>query len=190
MPSIHSRPENVVDLNATAASIEKTIVAESSKKSYLPKLAEFMEYLLETDPSYLEDSIVPIMQLKKVEDESIKRSEARRMSQPKKSRKKRPQRLRNRQTMLRRYCLNLLRKLQPLRDGQPHNSPIKIDGNGSILDWDITRKFLSSKRKKIEVNTDVAKNYVKKHNLDIDIADSDEKVEVLVVGNMSPVSIV
>lgn len=135
MPPIQSKP---VELRKQATNIEQSFVANSSRKTYNAKLVLFMIWLYENHPSYLVDDVLAKM---KENDEK----DAEEIELAKQTLKKRSGGAVTERRFLRQYCHTVLNKVKPARNGEPHGSPIKIEGEGA-LSYEIVRDYMATKR--------------------------------------------
>ena len=109
----------VADARVSAEEVERGFVSDGSKKTYHEKLAQFTFYLLDNKPEYLADGHREELQQK---DEADKRRNAAARKPTKKVNR----------TYVREHLKAALKGIQPAREAQRHNSPIKIDGDGAI----------------------------------------------------------
>ena len=119
---------STVDVRVRANGVEKGFICTGSKKSYNEKLTAFTFFLLDNKPGYLaEDHRTQLQNLDRID----KRNAA-------------VQGGRNKCERIRNYMKGSLAKIQPMRDGQHHNSPINIDGKGAIC-YAVVRDFMETK---------------------------------------------
>jgi hypothetical protein len=117
--------------------------------------------LYENHPCYLVDDILAKMkenddkdaeEIKLVRETLKKRSDA--------ALKKRSGAAVMERRFLRQYCHTVLNKVKPARNGEPHGSPIKIEGEGA-LSYEIVRDYMATKRNVNLVDRDSAEEYLK-----------------------------
>ena len=157
MPLLQSSP---IDIRKEASNIEQSFVAISSRKTYNAKLTLFLLWLYDNHPEYLVDDIVPTMIEKDNEDtdhyKNMKESATRSGSRMKTNKAA----VIHERKKLRAYCQKLLNNVKPSRNGEPHGSPIKIEGPGA-LSYEVVRDYMATKRKTSLVDHDSAEQYLK-----------------------------
>ena len=121
----------VADARVSAEEVERGFVSDGSKKTYHEKLAQFTFYLLDNKPEYLADGHREELQQK---DEADKRRNAAARKPTKKVNR----------TYVREHLKAALKGIQPARETQRHNLPIKIDGDGAIS-YRVIRDFMQTK---------------------------------------------
>ena len=61
---------------------------------------------------------------------------------------------------LRGYIRSIIKNIQPAREGAPHNSPFKIDGEGALT-YKVIRDYMTTKYNVVEVDKDAAIKYLR-----------------------------
>jgi hypothetical protein len=117
-----------VDARAGAEQIERSFVGTSATKGYTDQLVRFILHLFDNDRELINSSVLPQMELYDAND-ARKHSESR-------------SRGGNKRAELRAFIKRSINEIKPLRDNQPHNCPINIDGDGSILTYDVIRDYM------------------------------------------------
>ena len=128
------------DARVSAEDVKKGFVSDASKRTYHEKLFLFVHYLLDHKPECITD---------------VHREELQAHNNIDKSNTSRGLRGSN----VRFYMLAALKNIKPAVNGKPHNSPIKIDGEGAIT-YDEVRDFMGTKTSNVEVDRCVAENYL------------------------------
>ena len=133
-----------VDARVSAKDVEKGFISASSKRTYHEKLVAFSFFLLDQNPEYLADEHRTELQN---HDQADKANAASRRGK------------KDNRTNVRNYLKGCLERVQPMRDGQHHNSPIKIDGDGAIT-YEVVRRFMETKTNIVVVDRSAAEAYL------------------------------
>ena len=133
-----SRSAPAADARASKNLVEKSFVAVGSMEVYLGHLIRFGFDLFDNHKEKLTDQ-----HLKNMTDADSK-------DKAEKNKKR---------TALRNYIVHAANAIVPLRDGQHHNSFIKIDGDNS-LDYDTVVEYMASKYNIVEVERSCAEKYM------------------------------
>ena len=140
------------------AAVERSFVGEGTARGYMSSLVRFMMHLFDNKKEHLTPS-----HLEQMEAENRKDSHNFRASQTSgtRSRKKNPSRCReNPRRELRAYIKRAILGIEPSRDGSPHNSPIKLEGEGA-LNYETVRDYMVSHFNVVEVDKDTAVKYLR-----------------------------
>ncbi|KAL7485379.1 hypothetical protein ACHAW6_010968 [Cyclotella cf. meneghiniana] len=124
----------------SAEDVKKGFVSDASKRTYHEKLFLFAHYLLDHKPECITNVHCEELQARNNID---------------KSNTSRGLRGSNVQF----YMLAALKNIKPAVNGQPHNSHIKIDGEGAITYVEV-RDFMRTKTSNVQVDRRVAENYL------------------------------
>lgn len=126
--------------------VERSFVSGGTAAGYEDQLVRFIVHLYDNEDSFLTDGARNQMAMYDNSDASNFRR------QPTRGGNKRPQ--------LRAYVRRTIKAIQPARDGLPHNSPIKIDGDGALT-YTVIRDYMASKYNTVEVDKDSAVKYLR-----------------------------
>ena len=126
--------------------VERTFVSGGTAAGYEDQLVRFIVHLFDNEDSFLTDDARNQMAIYDSSDASNFRR------QPTSGGNKRPG--------LRGYIRRSIKAIQPARDGFPHNSPIKIDGDGALT-YTVVRDYMASKYNTVEVDKDSAVKYLR-----------------------------
>lgn len=143
------------DARVSAEGVEKGFVSDGSKRTYHEKLVLFSRFLLENHSECIADDH---------RDELLNchRYDKEKETTGKKSRR------------VQQYMQNALKAVHPATSQQPHNSPIKIDGEGAIT-YEIVQDFMQTKTNTGKVDRNVAQKYL--NEIDNGDAITDDMVE-------------
>lgn len=188
------------DVRKQSKVIEKNFVSENSRKNYIDKIITFALYLFDNAPNFLEEAIIPQMkEFKKEDDETfkIKMEKYNKKIQLNKERREKlvqqgervnnkkikdPRKPEDTRVAIRKYIRKLIDEIKPVeKDGDKHNSPIKIDGDGMIT-YGIIRDYMCTKKNVVCAEKSTAEKYLKKigreaseeYDITIDDEDVDE----------------
>ena len=143
------------DARVSANEVEKGFVSDNSKKTYHEKLVLFAFYLLENCPEYLSNDH---------RNELQRCDEIDKMNAAAKPGKK------DNRTRVRNYMKECFKTVQPAREGQHHNSPIKLDGEGAIT-YEVVRNFMETKSNTVLADRGSAEKYLADINNGVTIRD-------------------
>lgn len=135
-----------VNARATTSQVERSFVGTGSASGYTDQLVRFMLHLFDNRKEYLVD--VHRNQMEMYND-----TDSRNFQQ-------KPKRCGNNRPQLRSYIRRSISKIEPARDGSPHNSPFKIDGDGA-LNYSVIRDYMYTKFNVVEVDHDSAVTYLR-----------------------------
>ncbi|KAL7550473.1 LOW QUALITY PROTEIN: hypothetical protein ACHAWF_014863 [Thalassiosira exigua] len=138
LPQMDARPE--------ANLVERSFVGESSASAYTENLVRFILYLFDHKREYLMPFHLNQMVVFNDTDVSNFQQRPRRGGNPRRN--------------LRGYIKRSIKAMGPARDGAPHNSPIKIDGDGA-LKYEVVRDYMATKFNVVEVDRDTAATYLR-----------------------------
>ena len=142
-PAVEAAP---VDARVSAEQIELTFVATGTGSGYKDQLVRFVIYTFDKQPGFLTDAARAQMAMYNAEDR------ANFQRQPTPGGDKRP--------ALRAYIKRSIDCIEPARDGQPHNSPFKIEGEGALT-YVAIRNYMATKANIVEVHRDAAVKYLR-----------------------------
>ena len=156
------------DLTVDAGTIERKFVDDNSSNSYVGRLVPFMIWLFDYHKEYLSDNALVLMERENMKDSS-------------ENYKKR--------SHLKNICHGLILDTPPSGDDEEgHKSPIRIDGVNQIS-YPIVRNFMMTKRNYKVVDRNVAQDYLRQVNKNIEINENDvmegNKVRVAVQQSFS-----
>mmetsp|Transcript_5168 Transcript_5168/g.8737 ORF Transcript_5168/g.8737 Transcript_5168/m.8737 type:complete len:863 (-) Transcript_5168:24-2612(-) len=134
-----SRNAPAADARASTARVEKSFVGDGSIITYLSQLIRFSCFVFDNYKGKLAD------------DHLEKMTEADNKDKEEKNRSR---------TALRNYVVHAADAIKPLRDGQHHNSFLKIDGDDT-LDYDTVVEYMTTKFNVVEVERSCAEKYMK-----------------------------
>ena len=146
-------PAASIDARVSPEEVEKSFVAVGLKRTHHEKLAQFTFFLLDNKPECLADGYFKELQRHdKLDDRrhTVDRVNAHAAGKRCKEAT---------QTVVWKYLIECIRKVQPARQGQSHNSPIKLNVNGAIT-YKVVREFMHTKTNVINVECDAAEKYL------------------------------
>ena len=142
----HAGTSAPINARVGAARVERSFVATKTAFGYTDHLVRFLLHLYDHEKSYLAEP--HLSQMKLYDDNDSRNFE----QNPTRGGNKRPE--------LRSYIKRSIDRIEPARDGAPHNSPIKIDGEGALT-YTIIRDYMEKKYNIVEVDRDAAINYLR-----------------------------
>jgi len=136
----------VANARADASRVERTFVSGGTATGYEDQLVRFIIHLFDEHDTVLTDEARMQMAMYDHNDASnLQRQRT-------KGNNKLPE--------LRAYIRRRIKSIRPARDGSPHNSPIKIDGDGALT-YTVIRDYMVSKYNVVEVDRDTAIKYLR-----------------------------
>lgn len=188
-----------IDARQGSKVIEKSFVAKKSARTYIDKIISFSLYLFDTAPQFLEQRIIPQMKVcknqdnetfkgkmekydKKIQLNKEKREKLVQKGERVNNKKiKDPKKPEDTRVAIRKYIRNLVNEIKPVeKDGDQHNSPIKIDGDGMIT-YGIIRDYMCTKKNVVLAEKSAAEKYLsnigKEDREEYDITIDDDDVD-------------
>lgn len=206
-----TKGKKTIDARKHSSAVEKNFVATNSSRNYIDKIINFSLYLFDNAPEFLEERIIPQMkELKKKDDEIFKKKMEKYESKIKSNeilrekKKQQGERVNNKKIKdpkipedthfnLRKYIRELVKDIKPVeKDGDKHNSPIKIDGDGMIT-YSIIKDYMTTKKNIVIAERGCAEKYLAKigkeareeYDITIDDDDVDENGMVKIYTHQS-----
>lgn len=200
-----------LDARKQSTVIEKSFVSENSARNYIGKIVEFALYLFSTAPQFLEEKFIPQMkEHKKKDDEAFEkkmrayRKKIEKNNSLRQERAQQGQRVNNKKIKdpkqpedthynLRKFIKQLVSEIKGVeKDGDQHNSPIKIDGDGMIT-YSLIRDYMCTKKNMVVTEKSSAEKYLAKigkeareeYDVTIDDEDVDENGMVKIYTHQS-----
>jgi len=129
-----------VNARVDATRVERSFVGSGTSSGYIDQLVRFILYLYDKKDivgDYLMDQYRTRMDMYNNNDITTYQS-------------RRNKRQKNQRPELRAYIKRCIEAIRPAREGSPHNSPIKIDGEGALT-YTVVRDYMVSKFNVVEV---------------------------------------
>ena len=158
-------PTSPIDMRRSTRQISNSFVSEtSSNNTYIPKLVLFVFWILGNHQELINPDVLPQMiDLDNTDKSNYEVRMARRTASS------RP--VINQRTNLRNFVKSCIENTPPCDgEAQTHNSPIKIDGEGSITHR-IIKEYTQTSMKEVWVGRDAAEEYIKAAQINQSVTD-------------------
>ena len=140
-------PSAIANARLDVSRVERAFVVPKTANDYIGQLIRFLLHLFDNHKGLIPDPYLAQMAMFNAND-------ARNTFQEKCTRKDGE----DTRSELRGYIRRIINNILPAREGAPHNSPFKIDGNDALT-YEVIRDYMSTKYYVVEVEKEAAIKY-------------------------------